>query len=127
MACWTRATSVEGLYHALLYPETFQGAIALFGCNFYRRLPVPERPGAYWPAAFPKPRRATLKRIKRERRFVLLTGERDFNRQQTRATYEAMLDEGFRHVTYLEIPGAGHYVGVEPTYLARALRALDGP
>jgi tetratricopeptide (TPR) repeat protein len=110
----------------MLYPEMFQGVAAFFGCNFYRNIPVPERPGAHWPAAFRKPRRDSLKQIKRERRFVLLTGERDFNRQQSRATYEAMLEEGFQHATYLEIPGADHYLGIDPTYLAKSLLILDG-
>jgi hypothetical protein len=35
---------------------------------------------------------------------VLLTGERDFNRVQTRVIRREMEKEGFRAVTYLEVP-----------------------
>jgi len=109
---------------ALLYPEVFQGAFAFYGCDFYQRIAVPDRPGAVWPAAFRQPSKDALKLLKRDHRFVLLTGERDFNRQQTRRTYETMKQEGFRHVTFLEIPGADHYHAVDADYLLQGLEYL---
>ena len=57
---------------------------------------------------------------------MLLTGELDFNRAQTRATYRQMLEDGFQHVLFLQIPGASHYHAVEKEWLDRGLRYLDG-
>ncbi|HXU32110.1 MAG TPA: carboxypeptidase regulatory-like domain-containing protein, partial [Thermoanaerobaculia bacterium] len=65
---------------ALLYPDVFRGALMMMGVDWYRDLPVSDKPGASWPAPFHKPP-SDLLRLARERsRLVLLTGERDFNR-----------------------------------------------
>ncbi|HEX6199117.1 MAG TPA: carboxypeptidase regulatory-like domain-containing protein [Thermoanaerobaculia bacterium] len=112
----------------LLFPEVFGGALSLFGASFYRPVPVPDRPGSHWPAPFPEPPSESLRDVRREGRFVLVTGERDFNRAQTRATARVMEEEGFRGVTYLEIPGATHYDFPGAADLRRALEALEaGP
>jgi hypothetical protein len=111
---------------ALLFPEAFRGGLFLLGCDFHRRLPNPEQPGSHWPAAFPPPRRHILATAREQSRYVLLTGEDDFNRIQTRAVAEAMQAEGFRQVTYLEVPGLAHQGPLPIGWLDRALRALDG-
>jgi tetratricopeptide (TPR) repeat protein len=109
----------------LLYPDVFRGGFYFYGCDHYLDMPLPDRPGATWKAAFPKPGKSALRELKRNQRFVLLTGGRDFNRLQTRATFESLEREGFRHVTYLEIPEADHYTGVVPEWLSRGFEALD--
>lgn len=110
---------------AMLYPDVFRGGLSVVGSNFYLPVSVPDRPGTHWPAAFQEPPAEALRRVKRESRFVLLTGERDFNRAQTRANFEAMEEAGFEHVTFLDAPGADHYTGLDPEWLDRALAALD--
>jgi tetratricopeptide (TPR) repeat protein len=110
----------------VLYPEVFRGGFYFYGCDHFVDMPLPDRPGAHWTAGFPRPARPILKQLKQEHRFVLLTGSRDFNRLQTLATYESLEAQGFRHVTYLEIPEASHYTRVGPEWLTRAFRALDG-
>lgn len=109
----------------MLFPEVFRGALCLFGASVYRPVPVPDRPGSHWPPPFPEPPPETLRDLRREGRFVLVTGEWDFNRAQTRATARVMEEEGFRGVTYLEIPGATHYDFPGAADLRRALQALD--
>ncbi len=109
---------------AMTYPEVFHGEISWFGCNYFRDIPVPDRPGTHWSADFPVP--PALDRLRRASRFVLVTGEVDFNRLQTGATYRAMEKEGFEHVTYVQIPGASHYVELGSEWFRRALDALDG-
>jgi dienelactone hydrolase len=109
----------------MLFPEVFRGALSLFGASFYRPVPVPDRPGSSWPPPFPEPAADGLRTLRQEGRFVLVTGERDFNRAQTRATARVMEEEGFRGVTYLEIPGASHYDFPGVADLRRALQALD--
>ncbi len=108
---------------SMLFPEVFSGAFPQFGCDYFEPVAVPDRPGALWPARFPPPR--DLARLKREGRFVLLTGERDFNRSQTWAISERMLRDGFERVTYLEIPSADHYHGFDREWFERGIEALD--
>ena len=65
------------------------------------------------------------KLIRERNRYVFLTGERDFNRPQTRVFHRLYKKDGFRHVTYIEIPGADHYFGVRGEWLAKGIEALD--
>ncbi|HEX4956500.1 MAG TPA: carboxypeptidase regulatory-like domain-containing protein [Thermoanaerobaculia bacterium] len=111
---------------AMMFPEAVTGAFCFMGVDFYRPIPIPDRPGTHWPAAFLEPPRSVLRRVKEEMRFALLTGELDFNRPQTKAVTTEMEKAGFRHVTYVELAGASHYTGLTGEALARGLAALDG-
>ncbi len=110
---------------SVLFPEVFRGGFFVYGVNYFRDVDAPDKPGMVWPAGFAPPPRDTLQTLRKERRFVFLTGELDFNRLQTR-TYERLYrKEGFRHTLYLEIPGAHHYSGVPSEWFERALKFLD--
>lgn len=111
---------------ALLFPETFRGGLFLYGVDFYRRVPIPDRPGSDWLPWFPAPSRAALERLRETTRLVLVTGERDFNRMQVRTFAEEYREEGFEHLTYIEIPGASHYDWPSRRWLEEAFAALDG-
>jgi dienelactone hydrolase len=110
---------------ATLYPEVFRGALCWFGVSHFHPLAVPDKPGAHWPPQFPEPPRERLTTVREDGRFVLVTGERDFNRAQTKATWRHLEGDGFGRVTYLEIPGVDHYFGVPAEWMERALAALD--
>jgi tetratricopeptide (TPR) repeat protein len=110
---------------AILYPEVFRGGLFAYGCDYFRRLAVPYKPGAWWPPKFPEPDRGRLREVKAESRLVFLTGNRDFNRAQTKATWRQAREDGFRNAVYLEIPGANHYAGINGTWLERAFTALE--
>jgi tetratricopeptide (TPR) repeat protein len=107
---------------ALVYPDLFAGGMFFFGCNWFETMPVPDKPGSYWPQKFPRP--PDLARVERDSRMVFVTGERDFNRQQTRATWRRAEELGFERIAYLEIPGATHYFGIPGEWLERSLDAL---
>ena len=109
---------------AMLYPEVFRGGFSLSGCDYPELLPVPDKPGAHWPPGFPAPPKRTLREVKSSSRFVLLTGELDFNRAQTRKTYLKMLDEGFEHVVYFQVPDASHYDHPDAETLTQAFHFL---
>jgi hypothetical protein len=47
------------------------------------------------------------------------------NRDQTKATRRAYQAEGFKHTTYLEVPGMGHDLP-DAEWFEKALRFLDG-
>ncbi|HVS15447.1 MAG TPA: carboxypeptidase regulatory-like domain-containing protein [Thermoanaerobaculia bacterium] len=106
---------------ATLYPDVFGGGICWFGVDYHRPVPVPFKPGHSWPAGFPQPARNALRALQRETRLALVTGERDFNRAETAAVRRAMEEDGFSAVSYLEIPGADHYHGLDAEWLGKAI------
>ncbi len=112
---------------SMLYPEVFSGGLFVYGCDYFEQLPVPDRPGSLWPARFAAPSKVAQERLRSESRFVLLTGDRDFNRAQTKAIHKRMTADGFEHLTYLQIPDADHYFGLPPEWFEKALDALDEP
>jgi predicted esterase len=95
-----RVASMVGI----AYPDVFTGSICVCGVNFYTDV---ASGGNNWPRSF-NPDAAMLTQAK-GRRFILLTGEHDFNRDNTgdicRGGFER---EGFTHVRYVEVPGLKH-------------------
>lgn len=107
------------------FPEVFHGGFFVYGCDFYRDIEAPDKPGMIWPSPFAPPARETMKLVRERNRYVFLTGERDFNRLQTR-TYERLYrEEGFRHTTYFEIPEAHHYTRVPADWFDKVLTYLE--
>jgi predicted esterase len=88
------------------YADIFAGTLCISGVNFYKS--VPTTGGKYFPPTFvPDP--GVLQLAKQNRRFVLVTGEHDENRENTQAiSTNGFMREGFRHVLYLEVPGMTH-------------------
>ena len=111
---------------AMLYPEHFHGGFFVSGVDFYEDVPMPDKPGAHWPAAFPVPPKATWPQIKERSHYVFFTGENDFNRLQTKEFSRLYEKAGFRHIHYLEIPGGDHYSGFSGDTLRQVIKALDG-
>ncbi len=110
---------------ALIYPDVFRGALMMMGVDWYRDLPVDDKPGASWPASFGKPPHDLLRLARERSRLVLFTGERDFNRAQTRVTDHEMRSDGFKNVIYLEQPGMTHWGPVPREWMEKAFAALD--
>lgn len=110
---------------APMYPDLFRGSVYIVGCNFWRDLDVPGDPESYWRKQFKPPPPEMLKVAKERSRFVFLTGETDMNREQTKATWRAYRADGFRHASYLEVPGMGHDLP-NAEWLDKALRLLHG-
>jgi poly(3-hydroxybutyrate) depolymerase len=106
---------------ALTYPDVFTGALPMMGSNFYR--PLPAGDGKFFQAGAARPIDRVLVQAK-QRPMVLLTGERDGNRAQTKANFEAMQKERFTRVGYVEVPAIGHDM---PTaeWVDKALTQLD--
>ena len=88
------------------YADVFTGTICVCGVSFYTDIPTPT--GEHWPRSF-KPDASLLAQARNNRRFVLVTGDEDINRENTHEVWQSGFQrEGFRHVRYLEVPGLKH-------------------
>ncbi len=89
------------------YADLFTGVIPMMGVNFYTDLPSPDGKKLFPPQFIPDDE--VLQIAKRSTAFVLLTGEKDFNRAETKIVLEqGFHKEGFTACRSLEIPGLGH-------------------
>ena len=105
------------------YGDIFTGTLCICGVNFYRSLRSPE--GEEYQATY-APDPGAWARAKKVGRFVLVTGETDPNRPNTKYLAESGFKrDGFKRVLYLEVPGMGHAMPELPV-LGRALDFLDG-
>lgn len=90
------------------FPDVFEGGFYLIGCNYYRKMGPDGGRGGYWGPGYVKPAPKLFALATRRSRHVLLTGDRDGNREQTHVYYGGFVQDGFRHVTYIEIEDFGH-------------------
>lgn len=114
----SRVASMLGVCWA----EMFSGTICFMGVNFYE--PVAAEDGKTYGLSY-LPDDQVLALAKQYCRYVLVTGEKDFNLPNTRAAYtEGFQKEKFNAVKKLEVPGLGHKLPDE-TWLRQALEFLD--
>ena len=105
------------------YADTFSGTFCVCGVDFYQYVPVGN--GLFYPVDY-TPGARNLGIAKKSGRFVLLTGENDINRDNTKAVMEKGFKiNGFRNVLYLEEPGMGHTMP-NMDYLRMALDFMTG-
>lgn len=112
---------------AMIYPEVFGGAISIVGIGYFRNIPLPDQPNRAYPPMYGKPPGAMFQLARTQRRFVLITGSNDFNRDSIHAIYQqGFVADNFAHVQYSEITGFGHGLP-EPAEISRAMEFLDAP
>jgi len=105
------------------YADIFRGTLAICGVNFY--LPVSDGHGKNWPASYGS-EQSMIQLAQKSGRLVLLTGEHDPNRENTRdLANNGFKLVGFKSVLYLEVPGMNHEIPAVPT-LAVAFDFLAG-
>ena len=115
-----RCSSMLGV----IAPDLFRGGMYVIGSDFYRPLPA-EEPNQFYPLTYMPPAPRLLNLAKHRSRHVLLTGDSDGNRAQTRANYDlGFLKDGFDYVTYLQVPKMGHQPP-PPDWLEKGLEFLD--
>ena len=107
-------------------PDVFHGGIYIIGCDYFRDIPTGE-PNKYWPRSFVQPSPRLFAFAKQRSRHVLITGEKDMNRPQTKANFEAGFKrDAFEHVSYLEVPAMGHRLP-PVDWIGLAFQFLDDP
>ncbi len=121
-----RTAAIAGFVH----PEVWAGAISWVGGRFYRNFPVSA--GSRYPGTgirtHANPQAVTEENVREAKigtKFVLLTGPRDFNFDESQDLYRAFLGEGFQ-VRIISEPGLGHEVGSAAT-MRQALEFVLGP
>ncbi|XAM00945.1 hypothetical protein OT109_06070 [Phycisphaeraceae bacterium D3-23] len=111
----------------LVFADVFDGAMPMDGCDWYQQIEVPGRDNVFYRSRFRRPAHRLLRLAKSENRYVLMTGERDENRDQTQAFFEHGYERaGFEHVWYLEEEGATHCRHSE-AFIERGFALLDLP
>jgi predicted esterase len=113
-----RIASIMGV----AYADLFSGTVSICGADFFQGVPSPS--GGFYPPTY-KPDPGVLLRAKRYSRFVIITGEKDMNRDNAKSTAElGFRRSGFKHTEYLEVPGMGHTLP-PALVLGRALQFLS--
>lgn len=108
---------------AIHYPDIFSGGIFVVGAECWELIPVTGKPGrAYKP--MPRPPEKYLAMARQRGRYVLLTGDNDFNRQQTKDYYDHGYKKKLEHVLYMQVPEMGHQMPPAEWY-EKAIIFLD--
>lgn len=97
-----------------VHPELWRGAISWAGGNYYKSYAVPLPVGASSPGINDFYKNGVtsenVKMARKNARFVLVTGSKDFNLNDSRGIYRALHSDGFQALL-IEEPGMGHEVG----------------
>jgi len=88
------------------YADMFTGALCFMGVNFYAPTFDPTKKEVYQARYIPNDE--ILAGAKQECRYVLVTGEKDFNLNNTKAVFEAFKQQQFKAVEMFNIPNQGH-------------------
>src|SRR6185436_10867563 len=89
------------------FPQLFTGAIFMVGADYFM------------------PEDASQRTLLASRRFVFVTGSRDFNHREMRRVHDRYADAGVTAIRLLDEPGFGHEIATA-RQLATALDFLDG-
>jgi len=109
------------------YPDLLRGVLCICGVNYFRAVGNTERRGYHFEAQFMRPGPELYNLACTRSHFVLLTGERDFNRIETYSIYKnGFRRDPFKHVAYIEVPDLEHEIP-DAEWFERALQALDDP
>lgn len=112
------------------FPEVFTGgAFPIIGTFYFRIVEAGlnnEGQKTYYPRGYNRPSSMLLSIAMKGRRYVLLTGDKDDNRPSTDLISKAMKKDGFKYVTYLQVPGMGHQ-SPDAEWFEKGIVALDAP
>ncbi len=107
---------------AVAYADVFAGAAPFMGVNFYQDVKADD--GKVYALNY-LPDDQILGIAKKRGHYALVTGEKDFNRANTKAVHAAFVREKFTHAHYIQVPNLGHALPATE-WLEKALLALDG-
>lgn len=110
------------------FPEVFTGgAFPIIGTFYYRLVEAgvnEQGQKTFYQRGYNRPSPKLLGTAMKERRYVLLTGDNDDNRPSTDLISKAMVKDGFKYVTYFQVPGMGHQAP-PADWFEKGIAALD--
>ena len=116
-----RVASMLGVCYADIFPAT----ICCMGVNFYTDVATPDGKQTFGLGYLPH--EDFVKMAKAGCRYVLITGEKDFNLPNTQAVFtNGFQKEGFKAVEMLNIPAQGHSPP-KADWLKKAVEFIDKP
>lgn len=108
---------------SVCYADLFPGTICCMGVNFYTDIISLDGKQRFQMSYIPHDEFTQI--AKTQCRFVLITGEKDFNLANTQAVYEnGFKKEGFKSVELMNIPAQGHQPP-KAEWLKKAIEFLD--
>ena len=105
------------------YADMFTGALCFMGVNFYEPTFDVAKKEVFQARYIPNDEILAL--AKQECRYVMVTGEKDFNLPNTQAVFEAFKASGFKAVEMFNVPGLGHKAPAAE-WLKKGIEFLDG-
>lgn len=88
------------------YADMFTGALCFMGVNFYEPTFDKDKKEVFQARYIPN--QEVLELAKQECRYVMVTGEKDFNLANTTAVFEAFKSSGFKAAEMYNVPAQGH-------------------
>lgn len=114
----SRVASMMGV----AYADMFTGAACFMGVNFF--MPTQGKDGTMFEARY-VPHLEIASIAQQQNRFALITGDKDFNRDNTQAIYEqGFVANQFKGVKLFDIPNQGHNAPSKE-WLEKVLQFLD--
>lgn len=95
----------------LMFPDVFDGGWTICGINPIRKDVTPKQ----------------LQAAKTRNRYVFMTGDDDFNRDQVKLIFDEYQSKGFAHTKYIQVAGMDHAQPRDAKWVEQAIAFLDGP
>lgn len=110
---------------AFLYSDLFAGGLFVIGANHWKSLRLIDE-NLIFKAGYPVPPNDMMRIAERKGRYVLLTGENDFNRNQMETIFQKSYGKQLNFSLYIEVPEMGHRMP-EANWFETAIQFLDDP
>jgi tetratricopeptide (TPR) repeat protein len=110
---------------AFTFPELFNGGIFCIGVAHWVNISAGN--GSFIPSKFQaKIPSSRMKIIANEGRYACMTGDKDFNRDHIKRTYDQLFSQTMKNCKYYQVPGLGHSA-IPPDWYEKAIIQLDEP
>ncbi len=108
---------------AIFCPDSFVGGYFFCGVDYYRNLPAGN---GFKPGFWTRPNPMLLQTARSQGRYVLCTGSKDFNNQDTKTTFDGFRQDRFVYAKLQEIDGMGHGLPSANDF-EKGIELLDAP
>jgi tetratricopeptide (TPR) repeat protein len=110
---------------AFSFPELFKGGIFCIAVECWEDVPLSGNSyrATKWKKTIPSKRLALMKK---EGRYALMTGDKDYNQESIKYTYDKVFSKRFKNAEYYQVPGLGH-ARIPAEWYEKAIIQMDIP